>query len=52
MTGDASRNTADRLVAFGLTCVLMAAWIWTPLGGWVIDLFQLCGALAAQTHRD
>jgi len=38
----------DRWGAFGLTCVLMAIWVWTPLGGWATDLFQLGGAFIAR----
>lgn len=39
----------DRWTAFGLTCLLMMIWIWTPLGGWVAEVFQLSGGFLART---
>ena len=39
----------DRWGAFGLTCILMAVWVWSPLGSRVVEMFQLLGGFLAQS---
>ena len=43
------RRGPDDWGAFGLTCILMMLWVWTPLGTWEMTFLQWVGALFTPT---